>query len=211
MGFIDSDIISSKAFIVSSHSTLMSSTKHLTLKKVVNSTLFGLALFLATARVVIRIHSQRNLHPDDFVLMFACLTIIASQVLLYILGIDNIYWSGAVTFDPGPQTPALKTEDIEVYYRRISMIMRMEYSIGILTWTSIFAVKICFLLFFHQIITRIRRLIVAWKVILGITLVSWALCSCAFFISCPHFGQAACKSTLPAGQTQFRSLLIIVP
>lgn len=145
-----------------------------------------------------RFHSQRKLHPDDFVLMFACLTIIASQVLLYTLNMDNIHWLGAATFDPVPQTPALTIEDLEEYYRRISKILRMEYSIGILTWASIFAVKICFLLFFHQMITRIRKLIVVWRVIFGITIISWALCSCAFFISCPHFGQAVCKSTLPA-------------
>lgn len=145
--------------------------------------------------MVIRFYSQRNLHSDDFVLMFACLTLTASQVLLYILGMDNIHWSGGTTFTPGgPQTPTLTIEDLEVYYRRISMIMRMEYSIGILTWTSIFSVKVCFLLFFHQIITRSRRLIVAWKVILGITIISWVLCSSASFISCPYIGQAACKS-----------------
>lgn len=176
----------------------MSTTKLLTLKQAVNSTLFGLALLVAAARMVIRFHSLRKLHPDDFVLMFACSTFIASQVLLYILKIDRIHSFGAVTFDPSPQTPALKIEDPEVYYRRLSKIMRMEYSIGILTWSSIFAVKICFLLFFHQMITRIWRLIVAWRVIFGITMISWALCSCAFFISCPYFGKAACKSNFPA-------------
>lgn len=198
MGIIDSEIIPSKVFIVSSHSISMSTTKYLTLKKAVNGALFGLALLMAAVRIVIRVHSQRKLHPDDFVLMFACLTFIASQVLLYILKIGNIHRLGAVTFDPSSQTPALTIEGPEAYYRRILKVMRMEYSIGILTWTSIFAVKICFLLFFHQMITRLRRLIVAWRVIFGITIISWALCSCGFFISCPHFGQAACKSTLSA-------------
>lgn len=205
--FIHSDILPSKMFIVSwspLHSHCRFSTnekKHPNFEeKVVNSTLFGLALFLAAARMVIRFYSQRNLHPDDFVLIFACLSLTASQVLLYILGMDNIHWSGGTTFTPGggpTQTPTLLTiEDLEVYYRRISMIMRMEYSIGILTWTCIFSVKVCFLLFFHQIITRSRRLIVAWKVILGIAVISWVLCSSAFFISCPYIGQAACKSKL---------------
>lgn len=195
---IDSENISSKVFTVSFQSISMSTTKYLTLKKAANGTLFGLALLIAAARLGIRFHSQRKLHPDDFVLIFACLTFIASQILLYILKIDNIHWLGAVTFDPSPQTPALTIEDLEAYYRRIPKIMRMECSIGILTWTSIFAVKICFLIFFHQLVTRLRRLIVAWRVILGITIISWALCSFEFFISCPHFGQAACKSTLPA-------------
>ena len=170
----------------------------MTLKKVVNGTLFGLALLMAAVRMVIRFHIQRKLHPDDFVLIFAVLTFIASQVLVYILKIDHIQWFGAITFDPGPQTPALIFEDPEAFYRQISKIQRMEYSTGVLTWTSIFAVKISFLLFFHQMITRLRRLIVAWRVILGITIIFWAFCSCAVFISCPYFGRTACKSALPA-------------
>ena len=148
MGIIESEIIPSKVFIVSSHSIFMSTTKYLTLKKAVNGTLFALALLMAAARMVVRVHSQRKLHPDDFVLMFACLTFIPSQVLLYILKIDNIQSFGAVTFDLSPQTPALTNDLPETYYRQISKILRIEYSIGILTWTSIFGVKICFLLFF---------------------------------------------------------------
>lgn len=163
-----------------------------------NGTLFGLALLMATARMVIRFHFQRKLHSDDFVLLFACLSFIASQVLLYFLKIDEIYWLIAVAFEFSQQTPALILEDPEAIYRRISMVQRMQTAIAILTWTSIFAVKICFLLFFHQMITRLQRLIVAWRVILGITIIFWAFCSFGYFISCSHFGQAACKSILPA-------------
>lgn len=152
---------------------------------------------MAAARMVIQFHSQRKLHPDDFVLMFACLTFIASQVLLYIM-MDDIYWLGAVTFDPSTQPPTLIFQDFKALHRRISKTQRMDYSISMLNWTSIFAAKFCFLLFFHQMIIRLRRFIVAWRVILGIKIVFWALCSCGIFISCPHFGQAACKSTLLA-------------
>lgn len=165
------------------------------MKKAVNSTLFGLALLMAAARIMIRYHFQKKLHSDDFVLMFACLTFIASQVLLYILKVDNVHRFGAVFFKPGPQTTASIYEDPEALYRSLSKVQHMEYSIGILTWTSIFAVKICFLLFFHQMILRTRRLLVAWRVIFGITIIFWVLCSCGFFMSCPRFGQAACKSS----------------
>ncbi len=162
---------------------------------------------MAAARMMIRFYFQKKLHPDDFVLMFACLTFIASQVLLYILKVGNVHRFGAVVFEPSPQTAASIFEDPEAIYRSISKVQHMEYSIGILTWTSIFAVKICFLLFFHQMIIRIQRLLVAWRVILGITIIFWVLCSCGFFISCPRFGQAACKSTF-ACPTQFCFLLI---
>ena len=152
---------------------------------------------MAAVRIVIRFHSQRKLHPDDFVLMFACLTFIASQVLLYVLKIENLYWLGAMAFDPmNPQNLASIFEDPEAFYGQILKVQRIEYSSFVLTWSSIFTVKICFLLFFHQIITRLRRLILAWKVIFGITVFSWALCTCAVFMTCPHLDLASSKSGL---------------
>ena len=164
-----------------------------------NGLLFGLALLTAAGRMMIRFHFQKNLRSDDYVLLFACLCLIASQVLFYILKIDNIYWFAAVLFESSRQqkTPLLIFEDDpEAMYRRISIFQRMEISMGILTWTCIFAVKICFLLFFHQMITSspLRRLIVAWRVIFAITILFWAFCCCSFFISCPNFGEAICKS-----------------
>ena len=146
----------------------------------------------------IRYRSQRQLQPDDFVLMFACVTLTASQIMLYIpQGIDDMYWIQALILGPSPQILASISRDPEAFYRRISRLQRMQFSSFALTWTSIFAVKICFLLFFHQMITRLRRLILAWRVIFGITLLFWALCICAIFINCPHFGLTAGKQALP--------------
>ncbi len=141
----------------------------------------------------IRYHSKRQLQPDDFVLIFACLTLTTSQIILYILTMDETYSIETLILDPSSQILAPIPEDPEVFYRRISKVQRMQYSVFVLTWATIFAVKICFLLFFHQMITRLRRFVLAWRVIFGITILFWALCTCTIFISCPHFGQTACK------------------
>ena len=154
----------------------------LTLKKVVNGILFGLALLIAVARIVTRFHSLKKLHPDDYVLMFACTTFIASQAVLYILKIEDLYLVGALAFEPmSPQKLASVLEDPEAFYPRVLTIQRMEYSCIALTFASIFAVKFCFLLFFHEMITRLQRLILAWKVIFGINILFWAFCTCAIF------------------------------
>lgn len=141
----------------------------------------------------IRYHSQKQLQPDDYVLMFACLTLVASQIMLYIPNIDDIFWIEALILYPSPQILDSISEDPKAFYRRISRLQRMQFSSFALTWTSIFAVKICFLLFFHQLVTRLRRWILAWRIIFGITILFWALCIGAIFINCPHFGPAACK------------------
>lgn len=172
-----------KVFIVSSHSIFSIYTgSSLTLKKAVNGILFGLALLMAAARIVTRFHSLKKLHPDDFVLMFACSTFIASQAVFYIFLIKNLYCFAALAFEPmSPQNLASQLEDPEAYYRRALTMQQMEFSSLGLTFASIFAVKICFLLFFYEMITRLRRLILAWKVIFGITIIFWAICICAVF------------------------------
>ena len=158
---------------------------------------------------MIRFRYQKKFRSDDYVLLFACLCLIASQVLLYVLKLDNTYWFAAVTFESSLQkTPLLiKSKDDPqeaiIFYRRISFFQRMQISMGILTWTCIFAVKICFLLFFHQMITPpLRKLIVAWRVIFAITILFWAFCCCAFFISCSHFGEDICKCNFCPSFTQ---------
>lgn len=110
---------------------------------------------------------------------FACSTFIASQVLLYILKMDNIYWLRATASDRNSRILASIIEDPEAFFRRDSKVQRMEFSSVALTWTYIFAVKSCFLLFFHPMITRLRRLILAWTVIFGTTIIFWAFCTCA--------------------------------
>ena len=153
----------------------------LTLKKVVNGILFGLALLIAVARIVTRFHSLKKLHLDDFVLMFACTTFIASQAVLYILKIEDLYLIGALAFEP------MSPQKLASVLPRVLTIQRMEFSCLALTFASIFAVKFCFLLFFHEMITRLQRLILAWKVIFGITILFGAFCTCAVFV--PSFSK----------------------
>lgn len=57
--------------------------------------------------------------------------------------------------------------------------------------------KVCFLLLFYDMLTRLRRLILAWKIIFGMTVLFWALCTCAIFFNCPHFAKTTTKSAIP--------------
>ena len=146
---------------------------------------------------MIRFHSQRKLNPDDFGLLLACSTFIASQALLYIFKIDNIYLTSSVMINPSRQIFTSRIENPEAFMIRQGLqIQWMEISCIMLTWTSIYAVKISFLLFFHQMIIRVRNFIIAWRVIFGITIIFWPFCTFAVFVSCPHFGLSACKLAL---------------
>lgn len=132
--------------------------------------------------------------------MFACATLIASQVLLYVLRIEVIYYDARNILDPVSGnilffSSVADGSNAEVLHRRVSNPQPILFSSLALSWTCIYTVKICFLLFFHQLITRLRRWILAWKVIFGITIVFWAYCASAVFIDCPKFAQLACTCT----------------
>ncbi len=171
-------------------------------KKGVNATLFVLALLTATARTLIQFNSQRRLRPDDYILMFACATLIASQVLLYVLKIEVIYDNAQSIKDPATRNILFSTSDVaadgsnaEVLRRSALNLQPILFSSLALSWTCIYAVKICFLLFFYQLLTRLRRWILAWKIIFAITIVFWAYCASAVFIGCPKFTKLACTSS----------------
>lgn len=152
---------------------------------------------------MIKFHSQKRLHLDDYILMFACATLIASQVLLYVLKIEVIYYDAGRLFDPVSRNILFSSSvvdgsnDAEVLRRRASKLQPILFFSLALSWTCIYAVKICFLLFFYQLITRLRRWILAWKIIFAITIVFWAYCTSATFIGCPKFTKLACTSAIP--------------
>lgn len=124
---------------------------------------------------------------------FACLTLIASQIFLYVLTIDAIFREKARARNSSPLNFASVSNYPEVIYLQVIKIQRMLVPCWTLIWTSIFAVKICFLLFFYQIIIRLQNFMRAWKVIFGITIFIWAFCICEFAIDCPYFDQRICS------------------
>lgn len=151
--------------------------------------------------------------------MFACLTLIASQVLLYVLKIDTIYYNAGRVSDPvsrnilslSSAVDSNNGKDAELIHRRAAYLQKILFSCLALSWTCIYAVKICFLLFFHQLITRLPRWILAWKIIFGITIGFWAFCASAVFIGCPTFTQLACTSASPPPITPNPAPFITAP
>lgn len=114
-----------------------------------------------------------------------------------ILKIENLHWLGGMVFEPmNPHILAFILGDPEAFHRQHSRVERMDHSRSAFTWASIFAVKVCFLLLFYDMLTRLRRLILAWKIIFGMTVLFWALCTCAIFFSCPHFAKTTTKSAI---------------
>ena len=113
---------------------------------------------------------------------------IAATVLLLII-VPVIYWDEVLVLDPGAATIPPD------FIQRVLRYQQYIFSYLSITWTAIFAVKFAFLFFFRQMVDRVRPLEILWRVVLGVTAVSWAICVSAVFISCPHFGLAARSSS----------------
>lgn len=145
--------------------------------------------------MIIQIRSHGKLHSDDFVLLFACLNLIASETLLYTVEIEKLYWLVEVSYNlkNHPEILAMIMDDLGTYLRLLKKIQQTDFASTTLNWISIFAVKICFLLFFYPFISRLRKWLLAWRVIFGITIFAGAICMSSSFIACSHFGHNVCK------------------
>lgn len=156
----------------------------LTLNKGVVGTLFGLSILTATIRTTYRLRAYGRLLFDDFVLLFACVTLTAATGLLYSM-IPSIYWSEEIFFNPKSNlTEMIGSEALA----RTQRYRQLASSFLALSWATIFAVKISFLLFFLQMVDRLKKLMIIWKLVFAITTLSFCFCVCENFIACPHFG-----------------------
>lgn len=162
-------------------------------KKVATGTFFGLSIVAATTRTLIRLHSQRRLFFDDYMLIFACINLIAAQVLLHVMK-SSVYLVEGMIFNP--DSDALASMSKAELMDRILVYRKLVFAYLVLTWTTIFAVKICFLSFFRQMLKRLKRMMLTWKIIFVLTLLFYGICVSGPFLYCPYFGLDSCKSTL---------------
>lgn len=118
-------------------------------------------------------------------LLFACVTLIAENVILYLM-LSDLYWVEELLLKPGPTILEMARAP-EGISGRVQSIRKTLLSFIALSWTTIYAIKFCFLLFFHQMIDRLKSLVLIWKITLGITVLSYCICLSSLFMSCTHY------------------------
>ena len=140
----------------------------LTVLKASAGTLFATAMILAVGRFYIRIKTYNRFLVDDFLLLFACLTLIASMCLTYIDIASDIY--------------------VHDYLYQVIEDEKLQAISTVLFWATIFAVKFSFLAFFKGLIKGVGRLDWWWWFIFVMTIPAAAICMCVNFIACPYIG-----------------------
>lgn len=125
-------------------------------------------------------------------LVFACITLTAANGILFSM-IPTIYWDEDLIVNHNSQAVEM-VGSITALSAKIRRYQQLEYSHHTLVWTTVIAVKLCFLLFFRQLVDRQHKLVFIWRIVFGITLLFYCFCACGIFISCPHFSIDACTS-----------------
>jgi len=145
-------------------------------------------MIAATTRFILQIKIYRRLHVGDYFFLLACSCVTTGTVLGYI-NVGNLYWSENLSLNPTRLIPLLASQND--FVNRVNTYKRLSYTYPALLWTAIFAVKFAYLIFFRQLVSRLRPLIIYWRVVLTTTIISFPLCVVSIYVGCGKWGLEA--------------------
>lgn len=131
---------------------------------------------------------HRRLRLDDYLLIFACVCLTAGTGLSYAY-VGDLYYIQELSLNP-TLFFYLLTQNNDLV-ARVDGSLRLTQIYPALVYTTIFAVKFGYLVFFRRIIDRIRPLVIYWRIVIGITTISFPLCMVTVFVGCTKRGLKA--------------------
>ena len=165
--------------------------------QIVTGVFFGIAITIALARIIIRLHINKHFGLDDWLLVLACVCLTAGTGLL-LYSIPTVYLIEETSLNPlglfgngGSGITDLNTLLIKVNY-----FAKFNWIYLILSWTTIFSVKFGFLVFFKQLVRGLPEMYRYWKVVVAITAVVYAFALVDGVIACPKDGLNSCMVLL---------------
>lgn len=163
--------------------------------------LFGIAIVAAALRALIHLRMRMPLRLDDYLLLFACISLTAGTGLLY-YEMSSIYYVQALQLSPaaasgtaasGSAPAEAEYEQLEAILKEVVFYQKFSWAYLALTWAAIFAVKFAFLSFFRQLVNRLPRLHLYLKVVVGLVALVFCFTVCEPFITYSKTGAAYCK------------------
>ncbi|KAL8823993.1 MAG: hypothetical protein Q9191_005381 [Dirinaria sp. TL-2023a] len=109
---------------------------------------------LATiGRPAIRFRYQDRVFTDDYVLLFGCSSLIAAFTLTNVM-FEDVYFDMSLILG----SPELLLQDSAStgFLNRILKYQQLSFSTKVMCWVTVFAVKMLFLLYFCQLLDRVR-------------------------------------------------------
>lgn len=135
----------------------------------------------ALTRLVIQLKTHRRLQVDDYFLIVACTSLTASTILSYVK-VRDLYWSQTLNYDSEVSLLYMKKQTETAGHINTYQLLYNSYVS--LLWTTIFAVKFAYLIFFRRLVDRLRPLIIYWRFIVGLSAVSFPVCVVTVYVSC---------------------------
>ena len=134
----------------------------------------------------IRYHHRLNL--DDYFLLIACFSLTTGIVLAYVM-VESLYLTQELNLNPALLFSALS--ELKDLNGRVATYQNVAYACSSLLWTTIFAVKFAYLVFFRQLVDRVKPLVIYWRVILFTTIFAYLICITLIYASCLKRGSEA--------------------
>lgn len=122
---------------------------------------------------------------DNFLLVFACITLIAAINLLYML-IPTVYLYKKMIVNLKINVARIFGLEVELL-AQILWHRQLRYAFVTLTWETIFSVTIYLFLFFLQLIDYLEKLMFIWKIVFAIIMAVFCFCTLGFYITCSNF------------------------
>ena len=142
--------------------------------------LFGLAMIAFVIRSFIHLRINKQIHAEDFILLFAVACLCALTGLKYS--------SLVAQYDLFPELLNGLGGDLAFdVWGEITRTWKVENSEEILEFLVIYLVKLAYLFFFRRLIFRLRNLNNWWWVATSLTIVTGLVSEAAVWWTCPRF------------------------
>ena len=142
-------------------------------------------MLVASFRTFVRWRYRKLSWLDDGFLAFAVVLLVVSLGLWFAM-LDNLYKTEALIYDP------LGSLVLFNNIVQIAIDVQTYTSVYIaISITGIFAIKFSFLFFFRSLISRLRPMVIYWRIAVAYTALAWAISVAISFVACPYFDSRA--------------------
>ena len=127
----------------------------------------SVAILLFAFRVAIRLYVFRRLLIDDVAVGIA-LVLLISVAVMYKYAIPIIFELDRIAKGKEALAPA--------FLPRASLFLKLQFAIIVLFWTTLWTVKISFLLFYRSLFSGLPDHMLGWWIVCGFALIGYLLC-----------------------------------
>lgn len=138
----------------------------------------GLAVLFTVFRYYIRLTTFRRLYLDDALVGIALVILLASAVIYQVMA-DTMY--GVLTIGAGHAIPG------PYFLKDVTYYLKLQFTITILFWSCLWAVKFAFMAFFYKLGQGLKRQQMLWTVVLAFTVLAYVGCVISYPIACSSF------------------------